>query len=48
MAEHMTFNHGVRSSTLRWVTKNEKRRKSRVFSVFLCFSRYFDYSVIAF
>ena len=21
MAEHMTFNHGVRSSTLRWVTK---------------------------
>ena len=23
MAEHMTFNHGVRSSTLRWVTKTE-------------------------
>ncbi len=21
MVEHMTFNHGVRSSTLRWVTK---------------------------
>ena len=24
MAEHMTFNHGVRSSTLRWVTKKDK------------------------
>ena len=28
MAEHMTFNHGVRSSTLRWVTK---RTKSELF-----------------
>ena len=24
MAEHMTFNHGVRSSTLRWVTKKRE------------------------
>ena len=24
MAEHMTFNHGVRSSTLRWVTNETK------------------------
>ena len=23
MAEHMTFNHGVRSSTLRWVTSRQ-------------------------
>ena len=22
--EHMTFNHGVRSSTLRWITKNRQ------------------------
>ena len=26
MAEHMTFNHGVRSSTLRWVTKKAEIR----------------------
>ncbi len=26
MAEHMTFNHGVRSSTLRWVTKENGYR----------------------
>ena len=26
MAEHMTFNHGVRSSTLRWVTKSLRTR----------------------
>ena len=27
MAEHMTFNHGVRSSTLRWVTKKKSACK---------------------
>ena len=28
--EHMTFNHGVRSSTLRWSTKSEIQMKSRI------------------
>ena len=30
--EHMTFNHGVRSSTLRWITKKENIR-----TLFGCF-----------
>ena len=36
--EHMTFNHGVRSSTLRWITKRNKSelfRKSKL--VRICF-----------
>ena len=33
MAEHVTFNHGVRSSTLRWLTTSEQ---STLCSVFLC------------
>ena len=30
MAEHMTFNHGVRSSTLRWVTNTNKSELLRI------------------
>ena len=34
MAEHMTFNHGVRSSTLRWVTKKRKHLTSEMLPFF--------------
>ena len=38
MAEHMTFNHGVRSSTLRWVTKRNKSEPVSIYeTVRICF-----------
>ena len=38
MAEHMTFNHGVRSSTLRWVTKVKEELHEVRF--LFCFARF--------
>ena len=35
MAEHLTFNQGVRSSTLRWSTKNPECEKPSGFLLFL-------------
>ena len=34
LAEHLTFNQGVRSSNLRWVTKNRYSFEWRFFLVF--------------
>ena len=37
MAEHMTFNHGVRSSILRWVTSTKGTDLVRAFCTVICF-----------
>ena len=39
MAEHMTFNHGVRSSTLRWVTKKPTSEHCSGVGFFVIISR---------
>ena len=38
VVEHMTFNHGVRSSNLRWVTKRQKRLQSETLLSFIYFN----------
>ena len=42
----MTFNHGVRSSNLRWLTKN-KPRKYKAYEVFRCLWIYWVFGAIA-